>query len=439
MKPGICIHSEAPWSTRRVALLAAASIVLGAAFRFAWSSDIEFKADESYMFDRTQRVGVSEPWPAVGMPSGVGTRNPGMSVWFFVVLARVLRAATPPELAFGVMALNVAALALAFLFTLRTVDEPRREEWLWAIALVATNPFAVLLQRKIWAQSVLPLFVVLFWIGWWRRDRLWGAFGWGLVGALLGQIHMSGFFLAAAVFAWEQIETRRTTPNAPHARWRPWLLGALPMLPWLAYLANRPRMPSVWNWRELVTPSFWVYGFTDPLGLGLHYNLGVASFLEFLRYPLVAGVPTYLVAVAHVVVALVGGVTLASGFASARRRFRQGWRPASGDATGRALRATFMGYGVLLTLSGVVIYRHYLVVTFPLEWVLFCGVALHVKRHGRQLLLSLWASELFITAALLLYLHVHGGAPGDYGTAYRLQLPASPSAAPAKSQVAPTR
>ena len=55
-----------PFASRLV-LLAAASIVVGAAFRFAWPGDMEFKADERYMFERSQFVGVSEPWPAVGM------------------------------------------------------------------------------------------------------------------------------------------------------------------------------------------------------------------------------------------------------------------------------------------------------------------------------------------------------------------------------------
>lgn len=184
---------------------------------------------------------------------------------------------------------------------------------------------------------------------------------------------------------------------------------------------------------------FWLYGFTDALGLGLQYNLGWASFLEFLRYPLLAGVPTYLVGVAHVVVVLVGGVTLACGLVAAWRALRQGRKGSSADATTSALRATFIAYGVLLTLTGVVLYRHYLIVTFPLEWVLFAGMALAIERHGRRLLLSLWASDLLIIAALLLYLHTHGGAPGDYGTSYRRQPPASASEAPANSQDAPTR
>ena len=424
----------------RLAWLALLSIAIGAALRFAWPGDIEFKGDERYVFERTQLA--SAWWPALGMPSSVGVRNPAMSVWVFVGLARAFHVTTPTGLAMSVMGLNVVALALLFVFATRFVEEADRERWLWALALVAVSPLAVLLERKIWAPSVFPAFAMVFWAGWWRRDRRGGAFVWGLVGALLGQIQMGGFFFAAGVVVWEALGRGRNH-SAPRPRWDAWLVGSIvgaaPMVPWLGYFLHHPSSQSAWDWRELVTPRFWLYGLTDSLGLGLHYSLGHSAFLDFASGPRIAGTPTYLVGLAHAVLAL-AGMSLV-GLALVRAwRARRTWRSAIDTPvpTTRALGATFVAYGALLTLSGLVIYRHYLLVTYPLEWVLLAGLALSTGRYGRRVLAVLWASELAITTAMLLYIHAHGGAPGDYGVAYRLQ-PGSASDAPANSQVAPSR
>jgi hypothetical protein len=117
-------------------------LVVGALLRLAWGRDIEFKHDESFMFERAMNAGISEPFPWVGMPSGVGTPNPGLSIWLFVGLARLFNIVTPPGLARAVQLSNVIALALAMIFALRLVERRERQWWLWAIALACVNPRA---------------------------------------------------------------------------------------------------------------------------------------------------------------------------------------------------------------------------------------------------------------------------------------------------------
>jgi hypothetical protein len=432
-------------SRHRLVALALLSLAAGAALRLAWPTDMEFKGDEQYVFARTQ-LGA---WPSLGMPSSVGVPNPSMSVWAFVLLARAFGVTTPIGLAFAVMGMNVAALALLFTFAMTIVDESERERWLWALALVAVSPLAVLRERKIWAPSIFPALAVIFWAAFWRRDRRSGAFVWGLVGVLLGQIHMSGFFFAAGVVAWEALSSstaRDDAEAAPATRWSAWLagsvVGALPMIPWLGYVVHHPSSSSAWDWRELVTPRLWLYGLGDSLGLGLDYNLGVASFVDFLHYPRIGGVSTYLVASSQALIALAGCAFVAGALVRAWRTGRRGRSAVAihgADATSNALRATFLGYGGLVAMSGLLVQRHYLVVTYPLEWVLLAALALGVEKYGRRLLAIVWAAELIVTTSLLAYVHAHGGAAGDYGVAYRLQSPASPSDAAASSQVAPSR
>jgi hypothetical protein len=173
------------------------ALAAGAVLRLIWGADIEYKADEAWTFRRTQEVGRTEPFPYVGTLTSQGFRNPGLSIWVFLVLGKLFTVTDPVALARAVQVLNVAALILLVGFALRFVPRGEREPWLWGIALAAVNPLAVLCQRKIWPPSVLPILTVVMLVGWYRRDRRWGSFVWGFVGACVGQVHMAGFFLAA--------------------------------------------------------------------------------------------------------------------------------------------------------------------------------------------------------------------------------------------------
>src|SRR3954447_12432587 len=212
----------------------AAAVLVGTLLRLVWSADMEYKADEA----RLWALAFHGAWPWVGDASGVGVPNPGMGIWVFSGLKAVLPVDSPLGLGRAVMALNVLALAGLAVFAMRAIAPERREPWLWATALVALSPPAVLFSRKIWIQSVLPPFVLAALAGWWFRARAAGAFTWGLAGAWLGQIHMSGFFFAAGLAGWTALFARRS------ARWRWWLagsvVGALTLLPWLHHVLTHP-------------------------------------------------------------------------------------------------------------------------------------------------------------------------------------------------------
>lgn len=392
------------------------ALVLGAFLRLSFPGDIEYKGDEKYMFEASQAIGRTLPWPMLGMPSGVGVNNPGMSVWIFVALARITHAATPPELARAVQLMNLLALVLLAIFALRFVPSLEKPYWCWAAAFAAVNPFAVLFHRKIWAQCTLPLFCVLFWIAWHYRNRRWGAFFWGLVGAFLGQIHMSGFFLAGGVFLWTLWRDRK-------ARWGSWFLGsflgAIPLLPWLHYMVSKPG--GGFNWSSLLWilyPKYWIFWLTDSLGMGLTYSLKTIHFLDFLRYPLIGGHGTYLVAILHLAIIGAGIAVLVKAYKV--RGFQPGFRDSS--PTGLAIASTLIGVGILLTISCVKICRHYLIVTFPLEWVWLSRLGLSDSRSGQRMLTVLWASQFLLSVLFLVYIHLNHGDPlGDYGVAYQFQ------------------
>jgi hypothetical protein len=233
--------------TNRLALwVLAAALLFGILARYVWIMDMEFKGDEQFLYEQSQVVGVSEPWPELGMVSGVGTRQPALCTWILPLLQRVFRFTDPTGAARAIQTMNVLALLLFAFFAWKQVAREDRETWIWGVSLAAVNPMAIILQRKIWSHSALPLFSFFAMAAWWRLDRWWGAFLFGLLGILIGQVHMSGFFFLAAVMLWTAIYRRK--------EWR-WgftsaglLVGSIPMIPWLQYMmTSRPPVDhAVW-------------------------------------------------------------------------------------------------------------------------------------------------------------------------------------------------
>ena len=418
-----------------VLVCAALAIAAGIALRLSYPNDIEFKADERWTFDEARAVLAGGPWQWLGMPMSIGGLNPGLSLWAFIALAWIAGAETPPELARAVQALNCAALLALPLFAWRSLPERDREPWFWAAALWAVNPVAVIFERKIWPPSVLPLFVVAMIAAWWHRRTVIGSFLFGLLAALLAQIHLSVAFLAAALALWALADDRSSL------RWVPLIagaaLGAIPALPWLIDWTGSAGGAGGWR---LPILSFWVRWFTQPLGFGAEYTLGAAHFREFLSGPAIGGVPTYLVALLHATLAALAIILYArAGFALRRRGVPAPRDIILGmDATGLLVRAALIGYGFLLTavtIRGADSHRHYLIVVAPLMalWVVRLaafGDGNALRRPGRLALAGLCVAGALVSAALLHYVHVTQIIKGEYGATWRAQQSGAAPKAP---------
>jgi len=408
-----------------------AALALGAGFRLVWPGDIEYKLDEAWTFGLVQRYVEHGEAKSLGMPSSQNVHNPGLSLWVFYAIGKVFGCDEPSDLARGVQVLNVTALFALAVFAWRCVPPPQREAWLWTAAIVSVNPLAVLFQRKIWPPSALPLAIVALVVGWWYRERRGGSFVWSLLSACIGQVHLSGFFHAAGLTLSTRLFDRRSIA------WRWWVLGltvgSAPLVPWFEYLrtAEQHVRPNAVEWSRLFELKFYTHWLTEPFGIGLKYALG-PDFSDFLRGPTIAGRPTYVVAVLHGVVALIGMGLLIVGVRRwwpARRDWKY-WLGGS-DSTSLALAGTLWGYGLLLTFSRLPFYRHYLLVAFPFPALWAARLALRevatdaVTTRGRRVLLSLVIVEALVTAAFLSYVHTHGGTPhGEFGRSYAGQISA---------------
>lgn len=387
-----------------------ACLVAGSVLRLIWPADMEWKGDEQWMVSHAIAIARHGPLPWVGMPSGAGGPNhPAFGVWLFVFFARWT--SDPVGMVQWVQWLNVAALWGWAAFAWRCIPAERRVSWLWGIAIFAVSPVPILLARKLWAPDLLPLVgMPLLWAHYYRRHPT-GAFAWGVLGALIGQIHLSGFFFAFALLLVTALRASARAGMTTRA-WAAWIagsvIGALPLIPWaLALDAGGSRSAHV-AVRQLVAGTFFSDWFLNAWGLHLSYS-SHSFFIRLLEYPWVAGRPTYAMGVAQLTLALVGV------YATGRwilRRFHLGLD----DPTLSLYLTVALVTGVLMTLAAVKVRVHYLIVLWP-----FVHIWAAALLHRRVRLLTLVAGlQLVVSATYLGVVHVRGGIPeGDYGVSYR--------------------
>ncbi|MFK8005271.1 MAG: hypothetical protein AB8H03_02830 [Saprospiraceae bacterium] len=397
-------------------------ILIGCLLRLIWVEDMEWKYDEWWMYTHAMLVPLEGVWQSVGMKSGAGIINPGLSVWVFSLIGYFVE--TPLGMARGVQVLNVIALLGFIFFVKKSFKGEEQQQWYWALALLAANPLYIIFSRKIWAQDVLPIFCLLFIVGHFYRKKKWGAFTWGMIGAMSGQIHMSGFFFAFGMFL---LSTFFDYKRKVKWQWWFWftgsVIGSIGLLPWVYEMIYNRGVSST-SWENLYKFDFYIYSFIDPLGLNTMYSLR-EHFWDFIKMPFVFGMPTYLVAVGHLILIGVALKLLQQIFYLLQNvnKLRKENKLVNrllykSNATEFYLLATLFSLGILMSFSGVKIRSHYLIIAYPF---LFVYVVKLLFSH-KKILAVLIAVQLFISICLLTFIHVNGGAEkGDYGKAYHLQ------------------
>jgi hypothetical protein len=153
----------------------------------------------------------------------------------------------------------------------------------------------------------------------------------------------------------------------------------------------------------------------------MSYSLGAVEFTAFLKYPVLVGRPTYVIAATHIVLVALGLWLLGTrGWQTSIERID--WKRAflgGDDPSDRLIRAGLYGTGLLLTVAGFPLHRHYLIVAFPLPWLWLATQARLATRHWQYVLASIWICELVVSVSFLYYIHVnHGALTGDYGATY---------------------
>jgi hypothetical protein len=401
-----------------------AAIAVGTVFRLVWLRDIEFKGDEAGAVRLVQAFWASHHLPATGIPSSTGLPNPGLNLWVLIAISAALPNIGPLEMTRAIQVANVVAILLLAWFAVKGVPRAEREPWLWSVALVSVNPLAVIFSRKLWAQELFPLFTLPMLVGWTYRGRRWGAFLWGFAGALLGQVHLTGFLFAAPF-------TAVTLLLAPRSvRWWAWLLGsaagAIPLIPWLIDVATHTHPVSSAAIQNPAIPfGHWV---NYALGIDLSKTLG-PDFTEFVAFPRIGGIPTYGIALLLAAILVVAGLLLLT--LLRRRRIRatadMRSRPFQSDIS-KLLLAGCVGYCGLLAVMLHPAYLHYLIVAFSLPSLSLAWLALASDGGNaaslsvsRLLLTAMVVLQAVLALAFLCFIHQTQFIRGDYGTTYGSQ------------------
>ena len=145
------------FSIRRGEWIALALILLlAAALRMGAPGISEFKRDEANMMTRALDLARGRDLPLLGLSSSVNVPNPPISVYLFAVPFVFSDSPLPATLYVG--ALNALAVLLTWALARRYLGTRAA---LIAALLYAASPWGAIYARKLWAQDLLPPFVVL--------------------------------------------------------------------------------------------------------------------------------------------------------------------------------------------------------------------------------------------------------------------------------------
>jgi len=224
----------------------ALTLLLAAALRLGAPGISEFKRDEANMMTRALDLARGRDLPLLGLSSSVNVPNPPISVYLFAVPFVFSDSPLPATLYVGV--LNALAVLLTWALARRYLGARAA---LIAALLYAVSPWGAIYARKLWAQDLLPPFVVLTvftaLLGY-AENRRWARVAhWPLL-ALTVQIHYAAVSLIPLSLLTLALWPRRI-------RRREWLAGlllaALTLLP-AAIGAYRDGWLSPDTWRERV-------------------------------------------------------------------------------------------------------------------------------------------------------------------------------------------
>jgi hypothetical protein len=404
-------------------VLLALLLALAAVLRLLFFDLMEFKGDEVAALRMARRWGEIGQVPRFGLMSGVGIRNPP---GFMYVLAP-LTALTDSPVAAGVAIALATLVALPLLwYAGRVVGAPRAG--LFAAATMAAHPWLILYSRKIWAQSLLPLYVsaLLLALALAVRDRPSRAVFWIPPLAVLAWLtHYSAYGLAIVAAAGFAAAALRRRLHG-RAAWAGVGVALILLAPYAAHLVAG-------GWRDLVATWRLAPGLPAACGResaaadSLSVRFAQTAFAGGFGFPFgfrpvsldtvfrgAGGLALHLAALAATTAEL---ALAASGAATAWRR----GSPERRAFAAWALAAVLVSLG-LYAFKQVKPEPHYFIVTLP-PLLLLAGLG--AERLPRRL--AVWTGAGMVVAgaavwlAVLLTIRHNGGTAGDYGVTYRAQ------------------
>jgi len=442
-------------------------LLIGSFLRFLWAADMEWKGDEICMFEQAQQIANGDLRLNLECTqrSSIPIPHPYLGVWFFAAIAKF--SSDPIFMVRWVQGINVLTIWLFFGFIIWQIAKNHQRTWLWGLAIASVNPIAIILSRKIWIPDLLAPFCFLVFLGYWFRWTFWGCFLWGIAGILSAQIHMSGFFLIVGLLFWT-IWHHYRQHNLQEIKWIGWLLGtfvgSLCLIPWLINI-----LPTLGEHTDSINkslnlfPRFYLQWLTASLGVNLSSLLWGVFWSDFIREPLIFGIPTYLMVPIHLFLAIIGIYPLYRWWKNRKRARRHqattraffqsqqsdvGANYLSDDLSAKPklyslnalpsdslntnhnqrdselnlyLKALAFGVGGAFTLVRVNVHSHYIAIVFPFAYIWLA----QLYQNRVKLLMAIVLAQLLISVTFLNFIHRTGGAPfsqSGYGITYRVQM-----------------
>lgn len=264
-------------------------LLLAAYLRMGQPGITEFKRDEANLSLLALDFATGGELPLLGIGSSVGFPNAPANV---ILLALPYALDHSPLLATRFISLlNVIAVGLVYVLARRyTGPVPA----LFAALLMAANPWGVAFSRKIWAQNMLPPFVLLSLLAGlagFVDGRRWGQWVFAPLLVITGQIHYGAFVIVPAMLMLP-VQGRR---HLTRAFWGGVVVAVLLVLPFALGL-HRADLLSPASWSDALatdeptTVSGGALLTTEALrgaavlvaGTEIHAFAGPERFMEFL-------------------------------------------------------------------------------------------------------------------------------------------------------------
>ncbi len=168
------------------------TLAIGLLLRVAWPTLAEFKLDEATVVREAMAIAWRGEFPVVGMGSSIGMANLPLTFYLTAIPLRIWSDPVAAVVFLGL--LNGLAVIACYGLGKRYFNHSVGTV---AAFLFATNPWAILLARKIWAKT-LPLFTIAFFaalLATFVRRRQWA-----LVGAFAALAVLVGLQLEGIAF-----------------------------------------------------------------------------------------------------------------------------------------------------------------------------------------------------------------------------------------------
>ncbi len=419
-------HSSGEVITRRLSVvLFVAILLLAAGLRFYRLDWTEYKLDEANISRLALDMVRYGEVPIWGLGSSVGIYNGALSEW---LLAIPYALSANPMIATGFVAVfNVLAVAMTFAFTRQVAGSKAA---FVAAVLFAVAPWAVLNSRKLWAQDLLPPFVIAYvWTAYlaFIEKKPWWLVGHAVALSACIQLHYSALtmvFLSAfyvLVFWWRKWPWRvlLVTLVVGLLSFGPFLyLDAITVAPdmmtgQMHAFPNVTRIIQTVLYRKAVIDSTaFQMAWIMTTGHDLHSLAGSREFHNFLDRTLPIA-PLFTLFGALMIAAL--------GWAL--------WRAARAWHDPRARSGFLMAMGIVFPMFLFVwhstpVYPHYFILLYPWPFVLVGLFITWLAEQRPRWRVEVWGGALVaivVAAQIYGYLSIlhfvaNRNTPGGYGT-----------------------